>query len=303
MPYGWVAAASLVGGALSSNASQQAAGQQAGAANNATAAQLAMFNTQNLQQGPYRQTGYSGLGQLAGYLGLPGYSADQGPSTTWDYKGQSFNSQQDITNALVADYKSKFNGQEPTQQVMDQISADVALAKPVNTGGQNMGPGGTPLTGTLLHQFNADDLQTNLAPNYQFMLNQGLGATQHALNATGGNISGNTLKGINDYAQNYAGNAYQTAFQNYTSNQTNIFNRLADIAGLGQTANQTSAGLAGSMAPGIANTIQGAGAAQAAGTVGSANAITGGINNAASWYGISNMMNQNQNQNTNLMAG
>jgi hypothetical protein len=157
--------------------------------------------------------------------------------------------------------------------------------------GDVQGQPGTTLAPQFTHQFDANDLNTNLAPNYQFMLGQGLGATQNMMNQGGGLLSGNTLKGVNDYAQNYASNAYQQAFQNYTANQTNIFNRLSNIAGLGQTANQTTAGLAGSMSPGISSTITGAGQAKAAGQVGVANALTGGINNAAGWYYGNSLIN------------
>jgi hypothetical protein len=135
--------------------------------------------------------------------------------------------------------------------------------------------------GSLTHTFNAEDLKSNLAPNYQWQLDQGLGATTNAANASG--FSGNALKGINDYAQNYAGNAYQQAFNNYTANQTNVYNRLSNLAGLGQTANQTTA------QAGTANTLNAnnfatsGAAAQAAGYVGGANAITNGISNAAGW--------------------
>lgn len=145
------------------------------------------------------------------------------------------------------------------------------------------------LSPQFAHQFDANDLKTNLAPNYDFQLQQGLGATKNAANMQTGLLSGNTLKGINDYAQNYAGNAYQQAFSNYTTNQNNIFNRLSTVAGFGSGANQQSAQVAGALAPGIAQTQVGSGAAQAAGTVGAANAITGGLNNAMGWYTLSNM--------------
>jgi hypothetical protein len=139
--------------------------------------------------------------------------------------------------------------------------------------------------GQFTHQFNAADLNANLAPNYQFQLGQGLGAVQNASNLQTG-FSGNTLKGINDYAQNFAGNAYQNAFANYTANQTNIFNRLSSIAGLGQTAN-ANVGNAGAVISGNAAQSQiASGAAQAAGTVGTANALAGGLQNAASWYAL-----------------
>jgi GNAT superfamily N-acetyltransferase len=141
------------------------------------------------------------------------------------------------------------------------------------------------------HSFNADDLKSNLAPNYDFQLQQGLGAVRNAGNMQTGLISGNTLKGINDYAQNYAGNAYQQAFNNYNAQQTNIFNRLSSIAGLGQTSNQTTAQAGTTAAGNIGNAQMAAGAAQAAGTVGTANALSGGLSNAASWYAIPKFLN------------
>lgn len=144
--------------------------------------------------------------------------------------------------------------------------------------------------GQLTRPFTAADLKTNLAPNYQFQLDQGVGAVKNAANLTGGLYSGNTLKGINDYAQNYAGNAYQQAFNNYTTNQSNIFNRLASIAGLGQTANQATGNAAIQTGQNVGNAQVGAGAAQAAGQVGTANALSGGANNALGWYALSNIM-------------
>ena len=138
------------------------------------------------------------------------------------------------------------------------------------------------------HQFNAADLNAFLAPNYAFMLNQGQTAATNALNLSGG-LGGNYAKGLIDYTQNYAGNAYQNAFANYTANQQNIFNRLSTIAGYGTTANQTIAGAGSAISPGMAQSITGMGQAQAAGTIGQANAWRGGINDAASWYAMSRM--------------
>lgn len=143
----------------------------------------------------------------------------------------------------------------------------------------------------LNHQFNAQDLKTNLAPNYQFQLDQGLGALKNKMNVDGGIYAGNTLRGINDYAQNYAGNAYQQAFNNFSTNQTNIYNRLASIAGLGQAANSTTAQAGTQTAGNVGNALSNLGAAQAAGIVGSNNAITGAMNNAASWYALPSLLN------------
>lgn len=139
------------------------------------------------------------------------------------------------------------------------------------------------MKGYFNHQFDANDLKTNLAPNYQFQLDQGLGAVKNAENLKTG-FSGNFIKGVNDYAQNYAGGAYQQAFNNYTTNQNNIFNRLSSIAGLGQTSNANNANVGANISGNAAQTIVGSGQAQAAGTIGAANAIGSGANNALSWY-------------------
>ena len=137
--------------------------------------------------------------------------------------------------------------------------------------------------GQLVQPFTNADLTTNLAPNYQFQLDQGLGALDNQMNATGGIYSGNTLKAINDYAQNYAGNAYQNAFNNWNTTQGNIYNRLAGIANIGTQANQTLAGAASGAANGIQQGAAGMGNASAAGTMSVANSLAGGLSGLGSY--------------------
>jgi len=102
----------------------------------------------------------------------------------------------------------------------------------------------------LTHQFNAADLQAGLAPNYDFMLAQGQGANRNLANASGGQISGNTLQGLSTFNQNYAQNAYQNAFNNYQTQRQNIYGNLSNAAGLGQT----SLGQLGTVGANLANT-------------------------------------------------
>jgi hypothetical protein len=145
-------------------------------------------------------------------------------------------------------------------------------------------------TGYLTHQFNAEDLKSGLAPNYDFMLGQGQAANQRMANVGGGAIGGNALQGLQDYTQNYAGNAYQNAFTNYQTQRGNIYNTLAGIAGLGQQAVNTSANAGAQAAGTVGNTIQNLGAAQASGTVGAANALSGGLQNAGNQYMLSQLL-------------
>jgi len=128
--------------------------------------------------------------------------------------------------------------------------------------------GGTSGTGTgsgyLTNQFNNQDLNAQLAPNYAFQLQQGQGQAQNAANVGGGLLSGNTLQGLNQYTQNYAQGAYQNAFTNYQTQRNNIYNTLAGQAGLGANANQQLSNLGGGLAQTYGNVTTGL-AASAAG--------------------------------------
>ena len=90
--------------------------------------------------------------------------------------------------------------------------------------------------GYLTRQFNNADLYSNLAPNYQFQLNQGQMANQRAANMGGGSLGGNALRGLQDYTQNYAQGAYQNAFNNFNTQRQNIYSNLAGMANIGTTS-------------------------------------------------------------------
>ena len=142
----------------------------------------------------------------------------------------------------------------------------------------------------LTHQFNAQDLNANLAPNYQWQLGQGQQATNAQSNATGGLVGGNAQKALQDYTQNFAGNAYQNAFNNYSNQRSNIYNTLASIAGLGQSAQNATNTAASNYGTNVGNLATGSAAAQGAGMVGSANAWSGALGNAGNIYSLGNIL-------------
>jgi hypothetical protein len=115
--------------------------------------------------------------------------------------------------------------------------------------------------------FTAQDFANNEDPAYAFDLQQGQQAIQRSAAAGGGLQSGGTLKSLSDYSQGQASNEYQNAYSRYMNNQNTQFNRLASIAGTGQTAN-TNLNAAGMNTTNAvsANTI-GAGNAQAAASI------------------------------------
>ncbi len=309
MPAGWAAAAAaVVGGVMQADAAGDAADQAAQGQANSLALQREMFNKQNDQQGPYRQAGYTGLDQILKGFGLPqtGYGNQVAGARNLTAYGNGV--PEDALKTIAAQYG------ENSAQVLDAIKQAKVIGTPEDGYRTNvyktsdiykaLQPFGEPTPigpvaagtgdqgvqeGYFAHQFGANDLNANLAPNWAFSLQQGINAGKNAGNLQTGLISGNTMKGLADYTLAKSGDLYQQAYNNYTANQSNIFNRLSTLAGLGSAANQQSSGLAGSLAPSMGQAAGNIGAAQAAGTVGQASALSGAANIALVWYQLSNL--------------
>lgn len=151
-------------------------------------------------------------------------------------------------------------------------------------------------------------------PGYQFRLQQGVKALQNSGAARGSGMGGAALKGITNYAQNYASSEYNNSFNRFQTNRTNqagmystLINSGNQAAGLDQQSTDFSSGLQSSndmdagkfigsntmagtaAATGMqlqgaqarANAITGAGTANASGVVGSANAWNGALTGVA----------------------
>jgi hypothetical protein len=159
---------------------------------------------------------------------------------------------------------------------------------PFVTGGQNAisALGSPEMQGYMTHQFGPQDLQAGLAPNYDFMLRQGQLAAERS--GAAGGLGGNSQQSGIQYAQNYAGNAYQNAFSNFQQQRGNIFNSLYGIASLGSNAAVGQGNISAGVGQNIGNTLTGIGNAQAAGQVGTANAITGGLGQFAGMNWLAN---------------
>jgi hypothetical protein len=143
-------------------------------------------------------------------------------------------------------------------------------------------------TGYLTAQPSMNDL-TRLMPNYQFGLNQGMGQLNSQMNAAGGLVSGNAIQGANQFAQDYAGNQLGNAFNMYQANRSNVVSNVNALTGVGQNANQIVANMAGGTSANVSNQLSNIGNAQAAATMGQANAYASGLNNLSNYamlYGM-----------------
>lgn len=135
--------------------------------------------------------------------------------------------------------------------------------------------------------FTAADLNANLAPNYEFMRDQGLGATAQAMNV--GSPGSNVDRAKTIFAEKYAQNAYQDAVNNWRNQQTDIYNRLSNLAGIGQTSQGQANTLGTNMANAASQLGIGGATALGAGQVGAANAQANTINqlgNAGLMYSL-----------------
>ena len=147
-------------------------------------------------------------------------------------------------------------------------------------------------SGYLQHQFDASDLAKGLAPNYDFMLQQGQMANQRAANMAGGGFGGNALQGLNRYTQDYAGNAYQNAFTNYQNQRQNIFGNLSNLAGIGQGATKDLTAATGAYGTNLTNLNVGNAAAQAAAQVAAAQQGGTNLSNLANTAVVASLLNQ-----------
>lgn len=108
------------------------------------------------------------------------------------------------------------------------------------------------------------------SPDYNFARDQGQRATQNVLSAQGNLLSGGGLAALNSFGQGLASQQYG-----------NYFNRLMGLSGVGQNAANSLGQMATGQAQMVGNSLQSIGQAQASGTVGQTNALSGGVSGVA----------------------
>ena len=108
-------------------------------------------------------------------------------------------------------------------------------------------------------------------PSYQFRLQQGQDAIQSSAAAQGGLLSGATLKTLQNYGQESASQEYSNAYNRFNADQTNRYNRLSNLVGIGQNAAAQVGNAGAQTAQAVANNTMAGANSIAAGQVASAN--------------------------------
>ena len=277
----WVAAA-VIGGSTILNymGSQNAADAQANAANQANGTQWAMYNQNRLDNAPWRQAGGSAINRLSMLMGFDptgtgtaGTPAVAGTAGYWTGGGQGH-----YTHGN--DWVEGGGGQGswvPGTPGTDAIPGTPAY----NTT--------DPGFGSLSQKFNMSDFTQD--PGYQFRLAEGQKALDRSAASKGMNLSGAQLKASQSYGQNMGSQEYGNAYNRFNNDQSTLYNRLAGISGIGQTANGQTQMSGMNAANNVAQNQLGAGNAAAAGIMGGVNAISNGVNQGINWNNSKNMWN------------
>ena len=196
--------------------------------------------------------------------------------------------QADAANNAAALQKQQFDQQMALQEPYRQagLTGQNRLMEMLGLGGDTGAAG----YGRYTKDFGMSDYQQD--PGYQFRLSEGLKQLGHAAGARGGLISGQTMKGMQDYAQGSASNEYQNAFNRYQTNRQNQLQPLGNLMSSGQAAASNQAGQAGQYGANAGNMMMQAGQATAAGQMGSANSINNMLGSMGSMYQNQQLMNK-----------
>jgi hypothetical protein len=235
------AAASIGGGLLASSASKKAANtasntaQNTANANNALTQGIYNQNTANLR--PFMDSGLQAQSALNGLLfGSPQPQAPAIAQVTPQGVGQG------AMNALGGGFQAPMN------------ISDVQNGNPFGMAGQEPSSfaGYQPQQNALAGPVNAQSAwdQFRNGTNYQFRLNEGLKGLNQGYAARGMIQSGAAMKGINNYAQNFASNELGNYMNMLAQQQQVGLSGANALAGVGtnmvgqMTANNNSAGTA-----------------------------------------------------------
>jgi hypothetical protein len=167
------------------------------------------------------------------------------------------------------------------REMFEQTRADQA---PYREAGYNALANLQRTAGNVPAAFKFGDYEFKADPGYGFRFSEGQKALDRQAAARGGLISGGALKAATRFGQEMGsqeyGNAYNRALTSYgtdVARENQLYNRQAALAGIGQTSTNLVGQAGQNYATSAGNLMTGGAAAQAAGQVGQANALTGGL--------------------------
>jgi len=173
-------------------------------------------------------------------------------------------------------------GTEEQRRQYEQTREDQAPWRNAGMASLSQLTGGLQAGGEFNRPFSMADYQAD--PGYQFRLSEGQKGVETAAGARGSRYSGATLKALSRFNSDQASQEYGSAYNRYNNDISSRFNRLASVAGLGQTATNQVTAAGTNAANNISQGIADAGTARASGYVGVGNAVNQGIGQLSNYY-------------------
>lgn len=288
---------SIINAFMGDDAADDAADAQTKAANQATKLQKEMYYQNLALLKPFITTGAAANNELAALMGIGGMNPygnkyptagggnkqPVGPTYVWVPNGSGTgytpNGDGYVDNSFMIDMFSKY-----PQLSERSLGRNPMVPTGMNGGGQwvmqTAGTQKTPVATQQEPKLSREQMQNNAfnrfraSPDYQFRLNEGLDAVASSAAARGGLLSGAAGKAMNKYAQNLASSEYG-----------NYWNRLAQLAGYGQSGVNNAASLGQNYATAAGQNTINAGNARASGYINSANSMMGGVSGLTSGLG------------------
>jgi hypothetical protein len=308
----WAAAAGFAGSLISSGAAGDAADAQSAAAARTDETNRYIFDEQKKLQEPFRQTGLNANNRLAYLMGLstsPNGGGSGGSAMTYEQARNQLLPQYTTTTGgpdQYGNYPRTMEGvgasdmtDSPRTTSIDEAGLSAAIQSLMQgQGGQAAGDPNDPAFGSLMRRFSMQDFEED--PGYQFRKEEGMRGVEGSAAARGGLLSGAALKAIQKYGQGLASQEYGNAYQRYTGDQTNQYNRLAGMVNTGQGATNQVQNAAAQYGANTASNNAALGNAQAAGSIGQANALTQGIGGAYNNYQYNELLKKIQRPGVNM---
>lgn len=196
------------------------------------------------------------------------------------------NKQADAANkAAKLQYQASQQANKIQKDMYDQTRTDLNPYRDAGSSALSQLMGQMGEGGYFNQTYTGQDIYDD--PSYQFRLQQGQDSIQSGAAAQGGLLSGATLKALQNYGQDYASQEYQNAYNRFNADQTNQYNRLSNLVGVGQNAAAQTGNAGLQTGQAIANNTMAGANALAAGKIAAGNS---GANNFSSLLGLGNMV-------------
>jgi hypothetical protein len=292
----WIGGALAGGGAIlsglmGSSAASDAADAQAQAAAASNATQKYIYDQSRADNYPFLRNGTGANNKLAYLLGIGGQDNYAGRNIRAPQAGQSDPTWNAIWDNLVLNEKMPF----ATPEQVDALTQATTQRYLQQTGGQGTGQDAVDRStyGSLTKPITQADIEADptYAMGMQFGLDQGVKGINRQAAATGGLLSGATLKALTRFGNDYGTQKAGDAVNRIGAQRQQTYSMLGGMSGTGQAASGQTQTAGTNYANAVGNTTVGLGNARGASAVAGANAWTGGINSGLSYYQGNQLMN------------